>query len=100
MCINVDPGLSDILNPGDGTRSGARSLAWAFEPGLRGTYCSMAPDLPKGITEIDYYNQRLVDLAGDRPCPLNRAAVRVIKRMERERTVPNPRVLEELTLVL
>ena len=73
----------------------ARLLAWAFEPSLRGTYCSMAPDLPRGKTEIDYYNQRLVDLAGGRPCPLNRAAVATIKRMERERIVPHSGVLEE-----
>ncbi len=74
----------------------ARALAWAFEPSLRGTYCSMAPDLPKGRTEIDYYNQRLVQLAGDRPCPLNRAVVNMIKRMERERIQPHREALKEL----
>lgn len=78
----------------------ARLLARAFEPSLRGTYCSMAPDLPRGITEIDYYNQRLVDMAGDRPCPLNRAAVGLIKRMERDRIQPNLGVIAELTAVL
>jgi 2-dehydropantoate 2-reductase len=66
-----------------------RLMAWAFEPSLRGTYCSMAADLPRGITEIDYYNQRLIDVAGNRPCPLNRAAVKLIKRMERERIAPH-----------
>ena len=71
-------------------------LARAFEPSLRGTYCSMAPDLPRGITEIDNYNQRLVDLAGNRPCPLNRAAVALIKRMERERLPPRLEMLGEL----
>jgi 2-dehydropantoate 2-reductase len=78
----------------------ARLFAWAFEPSLRGTYCSMAPDLPRGITEIDFYNQRLIDIAGDRPCPLNRAAVRIIKRMERERIQPNREVLAEFTAAL
>jgi 2-dehydropantoate 2-reductase len=78
----------------------ARLLARAFEPSLRGTYCSMAPDLPRGITEIDNYNQRLVDLAGGRPCPLNRAAVRIIKRMERERIMPHLGVIDELTAIL
>jgi 2-dehydropantoate 2-reductase len=78
----------------------SRLLARAFEPSLRGTYCSMAPDLPKGLTEIDYYNQRLVDLAGERPCPLNRAAVAIIKRMERERTPPHVGVLDEFTAVI
>jgi len=78
----------------------ARLLARAFEPSLRGTYCSMAPDLPRGITEIDNYNQRLVNLAGARPCPLNRAAVRIIKRMERERIMPHLGVIDELTAIL
>src|SRR5262249_33535560 len=73
----------------------ARLFAWAFEPSLRGTYCSMAPDLPKGRTEIDYYNRRLIDLAGQTPCPLNRAAVDLIKRMERERIAPHPGVLDD-----
>jgi 2-dehydropantoate 2-reductase len=75
-------------------------MAWAFEPSLRGTYCSMAPDLPRGITEIDYYNQRLIDVAGDRPCPLNRAAVKLIKRMERERIAPHREAIRELSVAL
>jgi len=73
----------------------ARLFAFAFEPSLRGTYCSMAPDLPRGRTEIDFYNQRLVDLAGDQPCPLNRVAVTIIKRMERERLEPRQAMLYE-----
>lgn len=73
----------------------SKLFAWAFEPSLRGTYCSMAPDLPKGVTEIDYYNQRLVNLARSTPCPLNKAAVAIIKRMEKERIAPHVRVLEE-----
>ena len=78
----------------------ARLLAKAFEPSLRGTYCSMAPDLPRGITEIDYYNQRLVHLAADRPCPLNRAAVQIIKEMEKQRIAPNLDALAELTAIM
>jgi 2-dehydropantoate 2-reductase len=68
----------------------ARALAWAFYPTLRGTYCSMTPDLRlfKGRTEIDYYNRHLIELAGDRPCPLNRRVYQLIKRMESERMVP------------
>ena len=42
----------------------ANSLAWAFYPTLRKTYCSMAGDLPKGRTEVDYYNGHLIELAG------------------------------------
>jgi len=66
----------------------AEALAWAFYPGLRGTYCSMSRDLPAGRTEIDYYNRHLIDLAGERPCPLNRMVYGVVKRMERERVQP------------
>ncbi|HEV2946753.1 MAG TPA: ketopantoate reductase C-terminal domain-containing protein [Gemmataceae bacterium] len=68
----------------------ARALAWAFYPTLRGSYCSMTPDLRlfKGRTEIDYYNRHLIELAGDRPCPLNRRVYHLIKQMESERIVP------------
>jgi 2-dehydropantoate 2-reductase len=72
-------------------------LAWAFYPTLRKTYCSMSGDLPKGQTEIDYYNRHLIDLAGNRPCPLNRRVYDLVKRMERERIRPQTRMLDELT---
>jgi 2-dehydropantoate 2-reductase len=71
-------------------------LAWVFYPTLRGTYCSMAADLPRGRTEIDFYNRHLIDLAGDRPCPLNRRVYALVKRMERERSAPGIHVLNEL----
>ena len=74
----------------------ANALAWAFYPTLRKTYCSMAGDLPAGRTEIDFYNRHLIDLAGDRPCPLNRRVYALVKRMESERTPPNLEVLREL----
>lgn len=74
----------------------ANALAWAFYPTLRKSYCSMAGDLPRGRTEIDYYNRRLIDLAGDRPCPCNRQVYQLIKRMERERIPPGVHVLDEL----
>jgi len=73
----------------------ARALAWAFYPSLRGTYCSMAGDLP-GRTEIDNYNGHLLALAGDRPCPLNRRVYDLVRRMEREHISPHPSVLDEL----
>jgi 2-dehydropantoate 2-reductase len=73
----------------------ARSLAWAFYPSLRGTYCSMAGDLP-GRTEIDNYNGHLIELAGERPCPLNRRVHALVKRMERDGTRPHPSALDEL----
>jgi 2-dehydropantoate 2-reductase len=66
----------------------ARLLAWAFYPTLRKTYCSMSGDLPRGRTEIDYYNRHLIDLAGDFPCPLNRRVYELVKQMETERIPP------------
>jgi 2-dehydropantoate 2-reductase len=77
----------------------AHALAWAFYPGLRGTYCSMAGDLPAGRTEIDYYNGHLLELAGEGPCPLNRRVYALVKRMERERIAPHRGILEELRAV-
>ncbi|HZT80441.1 MAG TPA: ketopantoate reductase C-terminal domain-containing protein [Gemmataceae bacterium] len=74
----------------------ARCLAWAFEPTLRGTYCSMSGDLPRGRTEIDYYNGHLIRLAAGRPCPLNRLVYDLVKRMERERLPPAVEVLGAL----
>lgn len=74
----------------------ARAFAWAFYPTLRRTYCSMAADLPAGRTEIDYYNRHLIELAGERPCPWNRAVYELVKRMERERIPPGLERLEEL----
>jgi 2-dehydropantoate 2-reductase len=74
----------------------ANLLAWAFYPSLRRSYCSMSGDLPAGQTEIDYYNRHLIDLAGDRPCPLNRRVYRLIKRMEAERLPPGLERLDEL----
>jgi 2-dehydropantoate 2-reductase len=74
----------------------AHALAWAFYPGLRGTYCSMFNDLPAGRTEIDNYNGHLLELAGAEPCPLNRLVYDLVKRMERERLLPDPAVLDAL----
>lgn len=71
----------------------AHAFAWIFYPTLRGTYCSMAGDLPAGPTEIDYYNRYLIDLAGEFPCPLNRAVHALVKRMEREHTPPHADIL-------
>jgi 2-dehydropantoate 2-reductase len=74
----------------------ARALAWTFYPSLRGTYCSMSGDLPRGRSEIDYYNRHLIDLAGATPCPLNRRVYALVKRLEREHIRPHPDLLDEL----
>lgn len=74
-------------------------LAGAFYPSLRGTYCSMAPDLrthPPGGSEIEHYNGHLVRLAGTAPCPLNRAVLALIHDMERRRLPPHPERLDPL----
>ena len=74
----------------------ARLLAWAFYPTLRGTYCSMSGDLPRGQTEIDNYNGYLIRLAADRPCPWNRRVYELVKRMESRRLPPGLHVLNQL----
>jgi 2-dehydropantoate 2-reductase len=74
----------------------ARALAWAFYPSLRGSYCSMNADLVLGRTEVDNYNRYLIDLAGDRPCSLNRRTYALIKRMEQERIPPGIAMLDHL----
>jgi 2-dehydropantoate 2-reductase len=74
----------------------ARALSWAFYPSLRGTYCSMHADLPAGRSEIDYYNGYLIEVAADRPCPLNRRVHALVKRMEQERLAPGLSRLDEL----
>lgn len=77
-------------------KSLATVLAWAFYPSLRGSYCSMSGDLPRGRTEIDYYNRHLIDRAGDLPCPLNQRVYALVKRMENERLRPGLNALDEL----
>jgi 2-dehydropantoate 2-reductase len=71
-------------------------MAIFFRPSLRGTYCSMAPDIGRGETEIDAYNGHLVRLAGNLPCPLNRAAVRLITRITREGMTPRRSHLDDM----
>jgi 2-dehydropantoate 2-reductase len=66
----------------------ARALGWAFYPTLRGSYCSMSGDIETGQTEIDFYNGYLIELAGARPCPLNRRVYALIQRMQQERATP------------
>ncbi|WP_074796991.1 ketopantoate reductase family protein [Nitrosospira briensis] len=56
-----------------------------FRPSLRGTYCSMSPDMGSGQTEIDAYNGHLVRLAGGFPCPINNAVINLIARISGER---------------
>lgn len=75
----------------------AHGLAWAFYPSLRGSYCSMSGDLPHGRTEIENYNGHLIRLAGERPCPLNRAVLDLVSRMAHDGERPRVNVLERLT---
>lgn len=74
----------------------ARPLAWLFAATLRGTYCSMAADLPAGRTEVENYNGHLIALAGDFPCPLNRLVLALIQRMVARHLPPHPDRLQEL----
>lgn len=67
-----------------------------FRPSLRGTYCSMAPDIVTDRTEIDAYNGHLIRLAGGLPCPLNRAAFALVNKIVRDRLIPGRAHLHEL----
>jgi 2-dehydropantoate 2-reductase len=75
-------------------------MALFFRPSLRGTYCSMAPDITTGRTEIEAYNGHLIRLAGRFPCPLNRAAFALIERIVNQRLSPSRDHLESLAASL
>lgn len=74
----------------------ARMLAHLFRPGLQGTYCSMAPDLRTGRTEVAAYNGHLKSLAGDVDCPLNAAVLEMINTMHQRNLPPRRERLSEL----
>lgn len=76
----------------------ARVMAWPFSLSLRNTYCSMSGDISKGITEIDYFNGHLIELAGDRAIPLNRLVYALVKRMEATKATPARHWLDELVV--
>ncbi len=71
-----------------------------FRPSLRGTYCSMSPDMGSGRTEIDAYNGHLIRLAGNFPCPINRAVVAMVEKISRQRLTPAHSHLHELAATL
>ena len=71
-----------------------------FRPSLRGTYCSMSPDMGSGYTEIDAYNGHLIRLAGYFPCPINNAVIHLVDRISRERLVPTRAHLHHLVMSL
>lgn len=75
-------------------------MAMFFRPSLRGTYCSMAPDMVTGRTEIEAYNGHLIRLAGTLPCPLNRAAHALIREIVENRVKPAREHLRRLEGVL
>ncbi len=64
-------------------------MAVFFKPSLRGTYCSMAPDIGNEYTEIDAYNGHLVHLADSFPCPYNKAAVSMVRHITEKRLQPD-----------
>ena len=74
----------------------ARMLARLFRPGLQGTYCSMAPDMGTGRTEIAAYNGHLKWLAQDTDCPINTAVLELISTMQQKSLPPSPERLVEL----
>jgi 2-dehydropantoate 2-reductase len=84
----VDRILSDPILP--------QILALLFRPGLRGTYCSMTPDMGTGRTEIAAYNGHLKTLARDMACPINTAVLELMNKMNDEKRSPSRDVLSEL----
>ena len=73
-------------------------MAMFFRPSLRGTYCSMAPDflINHGRTEIDAYTGHLIRLAGDFPCPLNRAIFSLVEKVVGNGSKPQRKYLRYL----
>jgi 2-dehydropantoate 2-reductase len=74
----------------------ARILAHLFRPGLRGTYCSMAPDMGTGRTEIAAYNGYLKRLARGVACPINTAVLNLMNTMIEQKRSPSREILAEL----
>ncbi|HEY0791557.1 MAG TPA: FAD-dependent oxidoreductase [Chthoniobacterales bacterium] len=74
----------------------AKVLARFFRPGLRGTYCSMTPDVRTGRTEIAAYNGHLQKLARGRACPLNTAVIAMMRTMKDKGLTPHREMLVEL----
>ena len=74
----------------------AAALAYFFRPGLEGTYCSMAPDMSTGRTEIAAYNGYLKRLAQSAMCPMNTAVLELISRMQEKSLSPCHDRLREL----
>ena len=74
----------------------AQAMAHLFRPGLEGTYCSMAPDLGTGRTEITAYNGYLKRLAQGGKCPINTAVLDLINRMQERNLPPGHARLREL----
>ena len=77
----------------------SKFMAVFFRSSLRGTYCSMAPDISgqNCRTEIDAYNGYLIRLAGDFPCPLNRAVLVLVERVCQEGLQPQRQYLQYLS---
>ena len=74
----------------------AELMAIFFRSSLCDTYCSMFSDISAGRTEIDAYNGHLIRLAGEFPCPLNRATFALVEKMTHERLKPQHKYLQDL----
>ncbi len=78
----------------------SRMLARFFRPSLDGTYCSMAPDMGTGRTEVAAYNGHLHRLAQGVNCPINTAVLAMIGTMHEKGLPPGRERLVELGEVL
>jgi 2-dehydropantoate 2-reductase len=77
-----------------------RLMAAFFRPSLRGTYCSMRPDMGSGRTEVDAYNGHLIRLAGSMNAPINRAVLEMEARISAQRLAPSREHLVALAAAL
>jgi 2-dehydropantoate 2-reductase len=77
-----------------------RLMAAFFRPSLRGTYCSMRPDMGSGRTEVDAYNGHLIRLAGSMSAPINRAVLEMEARISAQRLAPSREHLVALAAAL
>jgi len=68
----IGPFSSDIVVSILSNKLLRNTLSKCFELSLRGTYCSMAKDFVSGKTEFDQYLGRLIEIAGESDCPLNK----------------------------
>ena len=75
-------------------------MAGWFQKSLDKTYCSMACDWSSGETELEDYLGHLIHLAGNYPCPLNRALYDWCRERLSRRLPPSMELADHLLKIL